>query len=62
MTKQCIYVQETLNCGIDVSTKSLTVAIQRVRQPVERVPCGRLKSLHHDPRFASQLKKLNFPI
>jgi hypothetical protein len=21
-----------------------------------------LKSLHHDPRFASQLKKLNFPI
>ena len=28
--------QETTYCGIDVSAKSLTVAIQRVHQPVEQ--------------------------
>ena len=34
MSKRSIQIQETLYCGIDVSAKSLTVAIQRVRQPV----------------------------
>jgi transposase len=29
-------LQETMCCGIDVSAKSLTVAIQRVHQPVEQ--------------------------
>lgn len=36
MSKQSVHVQETLYCGIDVSAKSLTVAIQRVHQPVEQ--------------------------
>jgi hypothetical protein len=30
MSKRSIQVQETMYCGIDVSAKSLTVAIQRV--------------------------------
>jgi hypothetical protein len=29
-------LQETMCCGIDVSAKSLTVAIQRVHEPVEQ--------------------------
>jgi transposase len=36
MSKQSIQIQETLCCGIDVSAKSLTVAIQRVGQSVEQ--------------------------
>jgi transposase len=36
MNKRSIQIQETLYCGIDVSAKSLTVAIQRVGQPVEQ--------------------------
>src|SRR3981189_2509488 len=36
MSKQSIQVQETIYCGIDVSAKSLTVAIQRVHQPAEQ--------------------------
>jgi hypothetical protein len=36
MSKRSIQIQETLYCGIDVSAKSLTVAIQRVDQPVEQ--------------------------
>jgi transposase len=36
MSKRSIQIQETLYCGIDVSAKSLTVAIQRVAQPVEQ--------------------------
>src|SRR6185437_4525643 len=36
MSKRSIQVQETIYCGIDVSAKSLTVAMQRVRQPVEQ--------------------------
>jgi hypothetical protein len=36
MSKRSIQVQETMYCGIDVSAKSLTVAIQRVHQPVEQ--------------------------
>ena len=36
MSKRTILVQETMYCGIDVSAKSLTVAIQRVHQPVEQ--------------------------
>jgi hypothetical protein len=30
MSKRSIQIQETLYCGIDVSAKSLTLAIQRV--------------------------------
>ncbi|MBB5064041.1 transposase [Granulicella mallensis] len=36
MSKRSIQLQETMYCGIDVSAKSLTVAIQRVGQPVEQ--------------------------
>ena len=36
MSKRSIQIQETLYCGIDVSAKSLTVAIQRVGQLVEQ--------------------------
>ncbi|MCU1252165.1 MAG: hypothetical protein JWQ49_5194 [Edaphobacter sp.] len=36
MSKRSIQIQETLYCGIDVSAKSLTVAIQRAGQPVEQ--------------------------
>jgi transposase len=36
MSKRSIQVQETMCCGIDVSAKSLTVAIQRMHQPVEQ--------------------------
>jgi transposase len=36
MSKRSILGQETMYCGIDVSAKSLTVAIQRVHQPVEQ--------------------------
>src|SRR5277367_2128653 len=36
MSKRSIQVQETMHCGIDVSAKSLTVAIQQVQQPVEQ--------------------------
>lgn len=36
MSKRSILVQETIYCGIDVSAKSLTVAIQQVHQPVEQ--------------------------
>ncbi len=36
MSKRSIQIQETLYCGIDVSAKSLTMAIQRVGQPVEQ--------------------------
>ena len=36
MSKRSIQVQETMYCGIDVSAKSLTVAIQCVYQPVEQ--------------------------
>jgi hypothetical protein len=36
MSKRSIRVQETIYCGIHVSVKSLTVAIQRVHQPVEQ--------------------------
>src|SRR5258708_10516788 len=35
MSKRSIHVQATMYCGIDVSAKSLAVAIQRVHQPVE---------------------------
>jgi len=34
MSKRSIQIQETLYCGIDVSAKSLTVAIRRVGHPV----------------------------
>jgi hypothetical protein len=34
MSKRSIQIQETMYCGIDVSAKSLTVATQRVGQPV----------------------------
>ena len=37
MSKRSIQIQETLYCGIDVSAKSLTVAIQRVGHPVEQM-------------------------
>jgi transposase len=43
MSKRSIQIQETLYCGIDVSAKSLTVAIQRVGQPVEH------RSFPNDP-------------
>jgi transposase len=36
MVKRCIQIQGTLYCGIDVSAKSLTVAIQRVGHPLEQ--------------------------
>ncbi len=36
MGKRSIQVQETIYCGIDVSAKSLSVAIQGVHQPVEQ--------------------------
>jgi transposase len=36
MSKRSIQVQETMYCGIDVSAKSLTVAIQQVQRPVEQ--------------------------
>jgi transposase len=36
MSKRSILVQETMYCGIDVSAKNLTVAIQHLRQPVEQ--------------------------
>ena len=36
MSKRSIQLQETMYCGIDVSAKSLTVAIQHVDQPVEQ--------------------------
>jgi transposase len=36
MSKRSIQIQETLYCGIDVSAKSLTVAIQHVGPPVEQ--------------------------
>ncbi len=36
MSKRSLQVQETMYGGIDVSAKSLAVAIQRVRQPVEQ--------------------------
>jgi hypothetical protein len=36
MNQRSIQIQETLYCGIDVSAKSLTVAIQRLGQPVEQ--------------------------
>ena len=36
MSKRSIQVQKTMYCGIDVSAKSLTVAIQHVDQPVEQ--------------------------
>src|SRR6266849_10805216 len=36
MNKRSIQGQETMYCGIDVSAKSLTVAIQRMHQPVEQ--------------------------
>ena len=36
MSKRPIKIQETPYCGIDVSAKSLTVAIQHVDQPVEQ--------------------------
>jgi transposase len=36
MIKRSMQVQATMYCGIDDSAKSLTVAIQRVHQPVEQ--------------------------
>ncbi|HET6217079.1 MAG TPA: transposase, partial [Acidobacteriaceae bacterium] len=36
MSKRSIRVQETMYCGIDVSAKGLTVAIQRMHQPAEQ--------------------------
>jgi len=36
MSKRSIQVQETMYCGIDVSAKSLTVAIRRVHQAIEQ--------------------------
>src|SRR6202789_1006508 len=36
MSKRSMLIQETMYCGIDVSAKSLIVAIQRVHQPVEQ--------------------------
>jgi transposase len=36
MNKRSIQIQETLYCGIDVSAKTLTVAIQRVGKPIEQ--------------------------
>ena len=36
MSKRSIQLQETMYCGIDVSAKSLTVAIQHEGQPVEQ--------------------------
>ena len=36
MSKRSIQVQETMYCGIDISAKSLTVAIQCVHQPVKQ--------------------------
>jgi hypothetical protein len=36
MSKRSILVQETIYCGINVTAKSLTLAIQRVHQPVEQ--------------------------
>jgi transposase len=36
MRNRSIEIQEAMYCGIDVSAKSLTVATQRVGQPVEQ--------------------------
>jgi transposase len=36
MSKRSMQVQETMHCGIDVSANNLTVAIQRIHQPVEQ--------------------------
>jgi len=36
MSNRSMQIQETLYCGIDVSAKSLTVAIQRMGLPVEQ--------------------------
>lgn len=36
MNKQSLQIHETMYCGIDVSAKTLTVAIQCVRQPFEQ--------------------------
>ncbi len=41
MSKRSIQIQETLYCGIGVSAKSLTVATQRVGQPVEQTSLRR---------------------
>jgi transposase len=43
MSKRSIQIQETLYCGIDVSAKSLTVAIQRVGHPADQ------RSFPNDP-------------
>ena len=43
MGKLSIHIQETMYCGIDVSAKSLTVAIQRVSHPVDQ------RSFPNDP-------------
>src|SRR5271169_7206233 len=43
MSKRSIQLQETLFCGIDVSAKNLTVAIQNVGRPAEQ------KSLANNP-------------
>ena len=46
MSKRSIQIQETLYCGIDVSAKNLTVAIQHVRQPIEQ------RSFANNPKWA----------
>ena len=71
MSKRSIQIQETLYCGIDVSAKSLTVAIQRVGQPVEQTSfpnnpnghkalIGWLRKANH--RFECRWKRREFTL
>jgi transposase len=46
MSRQTIIMQETLFCGIDVSAKSLTVAVQQENQSVEQRPFANSTSGH----------------
>ena len=50
MSKRSIQVQETMYCGIDVSAASLTVAIQRVHQPIEQRSLPRQSSAGRNRR------------
>ncbi|MDE1154405.1 MAG: IS110 family transposase [Acidobacteriaceae bacterium] len=60
MSKQSIQVQETMCCGIDVSAKSLTVAIQQMHQPVEQ-RCFLNTSVGHKALIA-WLRKAKSPV
>jgi len=60
MSKRSIQIQETPYCGVDVSAKNLTVAIQHVGQPVEQ------RSFPNNPNghraLIVWLRKAKFPV